>query len=179
MEYKHLRKLFQPARIQAIFILESPPKSGEYFYDPDGRLTEHLFAAMMQLLKYTPMHKRDSLGEFQKRGFMVVDASYVPVNDLKGKYRDERTMSQSFALLEDIGILNPNKTIPLILVKANICRLMEPLLKKQGFLVVNEGTVVPFPSSGQQTNFREKIALVIEKSGISLKALPHSPHAPH
>jgi hypothetical protein len=31
-------------------LLESPPVSGDYFYDPIGRTTEQLFSSMMKLI---------------------------------------------------------------------------------------------------------------------------------
>jgi hypothetical protein len=47
--YHKLRKKYLPDRIKLIFLLESPPASGDYFYDPAGRTTEQLFSAMMKL----------------------------------------------------------------------------------------------------------------------------------
>jgi hypothetical protein len=35
-------------------------------------------------------------------------------------------------------------------VKANVCRLLETPLTRQGFTVLNHGTIIPFPSNGQQ-----------------------------
>ena len=44
-EYLTLRYKFQPATVKLVVVVESPPKSGSYFYDPSGRITEPLFAA--------------------------------------------------------------------------------------------------------------------------------------
>lgn len=48
-----------------------------------------------------------------------------------------------------------------VLVKANICELLEPALVSQGFPVVNRGTRIPFPSNGQQGKFREAVRRVL------------------
>ena len=166
-EYITKRNKYKPENIKAIFILESPPKSGKYFYDLDGEVSEPLFKAMMEVVGYKPTDKATGLAEFAKKGFLIVDASYTPVNHYKeGKDRNERIMIWYSMLVKDLLILIPDKNIPLILVKANICRLMEPRLKKDGFKVANDGLVIPFPSTGQQGKFRKQIALVLEKLGM-------------
>lgn len=166
-EYIAKRNKYKPENIKTIFVLESPPKSGKYFYDPDGEVTEPLFKAMMEIIGYKPADKATGLAEFAKKGFLIVDASYTPVNHQKeGKDRDERIMIWYSTFLKDLLTLTPDKNVPLILVKASICRLLEAPLGKEGFKVVNEGIVIPFPSTGQQGKFRKQIALVMEKSGM-------------
>jgi hypothetical protein len=65
--YINLRDQYKPRKTRVIFILESPPASGEYFYDPDGRTGEQLFSAMMKVINYQPKDKADGLAEFQKK----------------------------------------------------------------------------------------------------------------
>ena len=40
-----------------------------------------------------------------------------------------------------------------VLIKANVCKLLEPKLKRDGFNVLNKGRCVYFPASGQQLIF--------------------------
>ena len=47
-EYLWLRAPYVPEDRQIVFVLESPPKSGLYFYSPDVRVSEPLFSAMMK-----------------------------------------------------------------------------------------------------------------------------------
>jgi hypothetical protein len=35
--YHKLRARYQPVKIKLVFLLESPPASGKYFYDPAGK----------------------------------------------------------------------------------------------------------------------------------------------
>ena len=166
-EYIVKRNKYKPENIRAIFILESPPKSGKYFCDPGGEVSEPLFKAMMEIIGHKPADKATGLAEFAKKGFLIVDASYTPVNHYKeGKDRDERIMIWYSSFVKDLLTLTPDKNTPLILVKANICRLMESPLKKEGFKVANERAVIPFPSTGQQGKFRKQIALVFERTGL-------------
>jgi len=170
-EYVAKRNKYKPETIKAIFILESPPKSGKYFYDPEGKTTEPLFKAMMELIGYKPVDKASGLAEFAKKGFIIADATYTPVNHHKeGKYRDGAIMVWYRSLLKDLDILTPDKKVPIILVKANICRLLAVPLKSAGFNVANNGITVPFPATGQQGKFRKQIALVFENTGLNPKS---------
>jgi hypothetical protein len=170
MAYKRLRAVYEPNRIRAIFILESPPQSGKFFYNPDGTTKEPLFAAMMELIGFSPSDKAHGLSEFCDRGLIIVDASYKPVNAFReGAARNAQILLEYPSLVEDLNKLNPNKAIPLILIKANICRLLESPLRDQGFVIANAGIVIPFPSHGQQPRFRQQIALVLAKAGITTK----------
>jgi putative ATP-dependent endonuclease of OLD family len=49
----------------------------------------------------------------------------------------------------------------IVLVKANVCRLLEPKLVAAGFNVLNHGAMIPFPSTGHQTEFRTAIRTVL------------------
>jgi hypothetical protein len=59
----------------------------------------------------------------------------------------------------------PDRLKPLVLIKANVCRILEPKLKDE-FRVLNDGIVIPFPSDGHQKEFHEKFGLLIKSAGI-------------
>jgi hypothetical protein len=60
--------------------------------------------------------------------------------------------------------------VPLVLIKANVCKLLEPKLKEEGFNVLNEGRMVPFPSHGHQrvfdSRFREIVPQTLRGGGL-------------
>jgi hypothetical protein len=47
-EYLRFRERYLPDHPKIIFVLESPPKSGKYFYNPEGLISEPLFSARMK-----------------------------------------------------------------------------------------------------------------------------------
>ncbi|MBL4701794.1 MAG: hypothetical protein JKX85_11120 [Phycisphaeraceae bacterium] len=151
--YHNLRNKYSPSDLKTVFVLESPPVSGKYFYDLEGEVGEPLFRAMMQLLKVEPQTKAEGLDIFQNAGCIIVDATYTPVNDLKDSIRSQTILNSYQALVEDLRKVCGNSKPDIILVKANICRLLEPKLASDGFKIKNQGAVVPFPSTGQQGNF--------------------------
>jgi hypothetical protein len=61
----------------------------------------------------------------------------------------------------DLETLLPDKSTPIVLVKVNVCRLLEPRLNADGFNVLNKGVAIYFPSTGGQTKFHEQFANIL------------------
>ena len=159
--YLRLRRAYTPERVKLAIIAESPPASGKYFYDHKGAVTEPLFAALMKYVGFQddrPRTKVYGLRRFQEKGWILVDATYEPVNKLpKPKKAEliERDYTHLCRELESLG--RP----PLLLLKANVCRILAPLLVRDGFNVLNRGRVVYFPSSGQQAAIHQQISAIL------------------
>ena len=92
-EYLSLRRRYEPDIIRLVIIAERPPVSGKYFYNPTGAASEPLFAALMRQLGVSPISKEKGLQEFQQRGWVLLDATYEPVNTPKCSSRD-RVLSE-------------------------------------------------------------------------------------
>lgn len=159
--YIQLRDKYHPDALKLIFLLESPPVSGKYFYDDQGKTTEPLFSAIMKLLRYKPSNKRDGLHFFKTKGYILVDVTYKQVNKLKGKERDETILSDYDELIVDLENICTAKDTPILIVKANVCKLYNEKLKSEGYNVINKGTIIPFPSHGQQNRFNSVASKVL------------------
>jgi hypothetical protein len=164
--YLSFRSGYTPERVRLAIIAESPPISGKYFYDPAGSPSEQLFVALMRQLDLSPRTKQDGLAEFQRNGWVLVDATYQPVNSLKTLRRNEIIARDYPLLRDDLARLIPDRSAPLILIKANVCRLLEPRLLEDGFHVINRGRAVYFPGSGQQKNFHQQFGAIRLSAGI-------------
>ena len=159
--YLSLRGSFVPSKVRTIFVLESPPASGKYFYNPAGSVKEPLFRAMMKdVLGIEPGSKEEGLKEFAARGYLLVDATYTPVNRTKGKARDTIILGALPTLVEELKKYAAVET-RLVLVKANVCTLLEPKLKKAGFNILNNGVKIPFPNRFHIRAFRDTIRSVL------------------
>jgi hypothetical protein len=158
-EYARLRDRYTPKHPKLIFVLESPPISGKYFYNPEGRTTEPLFMAMMKdVLELSPKTKHEGLTEFAAHGYLLLDATYVPVNvpgppSAWNTAAAERIL-KDFQLLVDGLHQHVKADTKLLLVKANVCRLLDKPLTQHGFSVLNADLVIAFPSNGRQPQFR-------------------------
>jgi hypothetical protein len=168
-QYLTLRRQYEPEHLKLLLVAESPPASGLYFYNPDGRVTEPLFSALMKRLDIRCSEKSEGLSKLQRRGWLLVDATYAPVNRLSDTAR-RKIIKRDFPLLcDDLLKLTPDRSAPLVLIKHNVCLILEPLLTHDGFNVLNRGIVVPFPSTGHQRQFHEKF------KSIQLRAVKTRP----
>ena len=173
--YLTLRREYEPrGKINLIIVAESPPAarpgcSALYFYDATGKTTEPLFAAFMLQLGIKPANKAEGLRAFQKKGWILVDATYQPVNEgLTDGERDEVITRHYLLLVADLKQLD--RSAPIVLIKANVYRLLETRLKDDGFEVINRGPI-PFPATGWQKKFHEEFSAVLKSAGIDSRVL--------
>lgn len=165
-EYLSLRRAYEPSRPELVIVAESPPASGRYFYDPNGATTEPLFSALMKQLNVRVATKEAGLREFQRQGWLLVDATYQPVNALTASRRDEVILTDYPSLRRDLRDSIGGKPTPLLLLKANVCRILEPKLVADGFNVINDGQVVYFPSTGRQLTFHSQFAEILSAAAL-------------
>ena len=174
-EYFHLRRRFEPTSVALVIVAKSPPISGKYFYDPDGKVSEPLFSALMKQLSIEPETKFRGLTEFQRQGWALVDATYDPVNAHDKRGRDLVIDRGYPELCSDLTRLLATRwsKVPLVLIKANVCKLLDPRLEKDGFNVLNKGRIVYFPSSGRQRDFdrqfREIVPQALRDEGLDVE----------
>jgi hypothetical protein len=161
--YLSFRRKFEPSTVKLAIVAESPPASGKYFYNPAGKITEPLFAALMGQIHFDPVTKESGLQAFQQKGWVLIDATYEPVNGLKGKARDQVILRDYPLLRDDLTAILPDRSTPIVLVKENICRLLEPKLKEDGLNVLNKGRLVYFPAFGRQEDFRRQFGAIVPK----------------
>jgi hypothetical protein len=162
-EYLAKRREFEPESVTLVIVAESPPISGNYFYNPNGEVSEQLFKALMEQLGVKPKTKLEGLREFQNRGWVLLDATYEPVNAHGNRSRDLVIDGDYPKLCGDLKrVLGVRwSEVPLILLKANVCKLLEPKLNKDGFKVLNKGRSVYFPGSGRQRDFDRQFREIV------------------
>jgi hypothetical protein len=168
MDYLALRQRFRPETPRLLIIAESPPVGGKYFYNPQGLRTEPLFAALTTQLGTPCASKEEGLRNFQQSGWLLVDATYQPVN-VKGYSSSQRNKiieADYPHLLEDLEGITPDRSVPVILVKANICRLLKSKLTQDRFRVLNGNAIVPFPSTGHQVKFGDQFSTILRSNGF-------------
>ena len=115
----------------------------------------------MKRLGASPESKEDGLREFQRRGWVLVDATYEPVNPLTASRRNQ-VITRDYPLLRnDLSKLLPDRAVPVILIKANVCDLLEQRLKDCGFNVMNRGRRIFFPAFGKASDFHRQFEAVM------------------
>ncbi len=163
-DWEKLRDNYIPEKIKIVFVLESPPEGHGYVYDKNGRISEILFRSFMALLREKPETKNEGLKILQKKGWLLTNPIYEPVNKISDKEADEKILANYSNFKKDLlKLLGNNKKIPIILVKSNICKLLEKPLVEDGFNILNKGIMVPFPMHYHFENFKNKIEILLGK----------------
>jgi hypothetical protein len=168
--YHSLRREYEPSDPTLLIVAESPPESGLYFYDPVGRTSEPIFAAFMEQLAFKPVTKVDGLREMQRRGWLLIDATYEPIDKKFGKRgprRDAVLVRDYHLLKQDLLAISDGRKLPIILIKENVCRILDPLLTADGFHVLNRGRKVYLPLNGNQPDFRRQFPEIMADATVA------------
>ncbi len=171
--YKKLRKKYIPEICRLIFVFESPPASGKYFYDDSGSIDEPLYKFMMKCFcPFNPVLKENGLKEFKRLGILLVDAVYFPVNRtvnrLSPKKRKESLLKNIPKLEADLRkVIGKNHT-KILIVGTDLRKILEPVLE-QDFFVINDGENLPFPLYGRGKKFAEKIRHLFNWHNVNLE----------
>ncbi|MFC1680344.1 nuclease-related domain-containing protein [Pseudomonadota bacterium] len=166
-DYREVRRPYLPSNIRSVIITESPPDTGKYLYDPSGDVDEPLFAEFMRTLIGQEFDTKDEgLAVFAAAGWLSLTGTYEQINHLHG--RDEVLHRDYPILKQDLIGYGIEKHIPLILIRENVLRVLEPLLRNDGFSVANKGRIIEYPSYGRGGRFREKIKPILDEYDLCL-----------
>src|ERR1700722_20689117 len=85
---KETQKSYRPNRIKVLFIGESPPTNGSYFYYGGNRLLREMRRALVE----TKVDDKAFLAGFKQRGWYLDDLVQTPIKgpELKKKCREAR-----------------------------------------------------------------------------------------
>jgi len=173
-KYSDWRRPYEPVSVKLIIVAESPPANGNYFYKPKQKGShggELLFTAFMKHLNFSSDQKDVELRELKRCGWILVDATYEPVDKKCDLYKND-IMEQDFELLcDELKKVRSNDQTPIILIKKNVCETLVPKFKltRDKFNVVNcrsRDPVVPFPMG--RNPFHESFRKMRNLGGIFL-----------
>ncbi len=114
-DYVDLRSKHAAEAPTLVVVAESPPQSGEFFYDPESP-PDPLFIALMKHLHLWPIGKMEGLDRLRGIRWTMVDATYDPIDGLSQRKKAKIVASCYQFLREDLqGLLGDRVAIPLIL----------------------------------------------------------------
>ncbi len=161
--YRSAREKYMPVRVRVLFVAESPPNSGSFFYFRRTNGRDNLFRETMRALGFwkvgvpmrKDMDKTGLLGEFRSRGFYLIDVCGTPVDKLPPTLRSKRVVQGLEPLLEQVRRLRPRRVL---VVKVSIYDKVKAALAAAGFAgrLVNRRPIV-FPSHGNQEKYRRQL----------------------
>jgi hypothetical protein len=148
-QHERLRRRHRPKPVRLLFIGESPPASGRFFYRADSGL----FRAMREVFQTADPSIRDEtfLEWFQASGCYLIDLCPEPVDRLDAKSRREACQAAEASLSRAIARLRPS-TI------ASVVHSIEGNVKNAVSRAHWDGTVIHLPYPGRWS--RHKRAFV-------------------
>lgn len=149
MDVETTRLRYRPERIRTLFVGESAPASGDFFYYGTSAMTRY----MQQALKHTGGNFLES---FKMRGWYLDDLVLEPVDALDRPERRARCRTAQASLSERIRSYQPLAIVSLLL---GIKHIVDAAAIAAGSKVPRYA--VPFPGNGQQARFLKEMARIL------------------
>ncbi len=173
-DYKKLRNNYHPKNfgkdLEVVFIFESPPASGKCFYNTAGDKNENLYRDTMKCFSGRKfLTKTAGLNWFANDGYLIVDASYKPINELTNNDRQQIIFENRFNLMTDLENLSIDSNPYIIVVTKNVYDSIYQFLLSKNFNIINDYRFVNYNGNWQQTKFRKIIKEIFNKHHITKK----------
>jgi hypothetical protein len=146
--FEELRKSFRPDRIATLFVGESAPSSGRFFYNSDSSLFHAMKNAFGGELTF--------LEDFKMNGFYLDDLVLIPVNKMTSKARSTRRWESVAKLADRLKDYRPEA---IVIVMRAIRPMVEAAMRMAG--IAYEPYCTPHPAFGNWNRFRTEMSKII------------------
>lgn len=153
MDTEKLRRRYLPSRVHVLFVGESPPAGGTFFYRGNSHLFRNTKEAFEAALQRRWNKATDFLRFFQSTGFFLEDLCEQPVDRLGGSERRERCQASVSSLAERIRRHAPEH---LVVTPKRIERYVVQAAGQAGHSMLP--FVLPFPAMGWQVVYRDALS---------------------
>lgn len=151
---ERIRKAYRPRRITTLFVGESAPHNGTFFYCGDTMMLRQMRAAVEDA--FGP--SANFLAAFKSYGWYLDDLVLEPVNQLRRSERRTKCSRAESNLAERIANYKPSAIVSLL-------RSIDWIVQRAAISAgIGQPIIpVPFPGMGQQARFRAEMAAIIPK----------------
>ena len=119
--HEHLRKRYCPDRVQILFVGESPPSSGRFFYQADSGLYRAVRETFLRA--FPRLKKTDFLDSFRSLGCYLVDLCGEPVDEMAAHRRRFARQAGEIRLSRTIRRLRPRVIVTVVRsIRENVLR---------------------------------------------------------
>ena len=154
-EIEAIRSQYKPEWIVTLFVGESAPVSGAFFYKDDTALAHHMRKAM-EAAGFDC--SGDFLSTFKSLGWYLDDLVLEPINDLSPKQRKARHRECQESLRQRIASCRPRAVVSLLLSIRDIVETAAARAAPDA-----RTHAVHFAGFGQQNVFRAEMAEILPK----------------
>jgi hypothetical protein len=163
---ERLRKRYRPARVQILFVGESAPASGLFFYQADSGLYRALRATF--LTAFPALKKTDFLDSFRSLGCYLVDLCGQPVDRMDSRARGRACGMGEVRLTRTIRALRPKVMVTVVRsIRKNVIRAQQQADWSGPHIEL------PYPGrwSRHRTKFREGLVPLLRRTLSELSLL--------
>jgi hypothetical protein len=163
--YEQLRRDYMPEKITALFIGESRPKNGTFFYSENSYLFKHTQAAFAHVTQRPFNCKR-----FRAYGCWLYDVCAEPTNGLGGPARMEAVEKGLPRLRETLAAAAPEYVV--IIGGEDFADLVFPCVEQAGHVDKKTAFLLPFPAAGQQKKYVQRLTSMLNRTLFQEKGNP-------
>jgi hypothetical protein len=150
-ETETIRTSFRPQCITTLFVGESAPHGGKFFYRGNSQAFRYMKEALCG--------KGDFLAWFKAQGYFLDDLILRPANKKTKKERRRLRWKNVPSLAERLSVYRPAAVIALMI---GIEPMVRAAIAEAGMSDI-PFSATPFPGNGQQGRFKSKMAEIIPK----------------
>ena len=168
-KWEEFRSRYKPDPVDVLFIGESRPHSGKFFYQSDSNLYRYTHEAFYEVFQKHWPHNYDFLRGFEKLGCYLDDLCLEPVNNLPKVERNLKRREAVNGLSHRLTHITPKAVI--VVMKAIVPNVR--LAVRAASLSSVPTWHLPFPAQGHQRRYAQGLIDAIEelrRNGLLLRA---------
>jgi hypothetical protein len=151
---EELRKSFRPDPITTLFVGESAPDSGRFFYSGNSSL----FHAMKRAFG----SQETFLDDFKRKGFYLDDLALTPINKLDKHERSRLRWKATADLAKRLMNYEPKA---IVVVMRAIKPMVQEAMRKAG--ISYDPFCVPHPAFGNWTRFHSAMTEIMDSLPVA------------
>ena len=158
IDVETIRKRFRPDRITTLFVGESAPHGGTFFYNEDSILFNAMRNAFAEARNELFEGKGVFLKHFQDCGFYLDDLANEPINHLDAPIRRATRIACIPELAERIKDYEPKE---IVIIMCAIRQNVLQAIREAGLDYELSPHCAAFPAMGHQTRFHREMLKII------------------
>jgi hypothetical protein len=156
---EEVRLQFKPEDIRMLYVCESAPASGVFFYCGNSGFTRYTRRAFETGLNRSFASNESFLSFFKETGCWLDDISYVPVNKLSPTDRKTHLKKQTPAFAQRLNAANPTY---LIVTLKSITSYVDSALEQVAVRPIVR--YLPFPGNSHQTKYMNQLCEILKEA---------------
>jgi hypothetical protein len=163
---EQVRERYRPRQISMLFVGESPPASGRFFYDGTGIACASTQRAFAQAFARTFHGPQEFLKFFRDAGCYLDDLSHDPVDHLTTADRIRAINSCTDTYARDLQEMQPKLIVVFL-------KRIFPVVERAASIAGFPGDrliALPFPGNGHQNKYVAELGALLTRHGIHMQS---------